>query len=103
MEFRVLGSLEVWDGPAQVEVGGTMRRALLALLVLRANEVIGKDRLIDDLWGDDVPRTAAASLHNHISRLRKALGQDRVSTRAWGYVLRVEPEEVDHLDGVPPG
>lgn len=95
MEIRILGSLEVWDGPRQIEIGGPKRRALLGLLVLHANEVVGKERLIDELWGEDAPRTAAASLHNHISRLRKSLGPDRLRTRAWGYALRVEPNEVD--------
>jgi len=95
MEFRVLGSLEIWDGSNQIEISGAKRRALLALLVLHANEVVGKDRLVDELWGERAPRTAAASLHNHISRLRKALGPDRLVTRSWGYVLRVQPEQID--------
>jgi DNA-binding SARP family transcriptional activator len=95
MEFRVLGSLEIWDGSNQIEISGAKRRALLALLVLQANEVVGKDRLVDELWGERAPRTAAASLHNHISRLRKALGPDRLVTRSWGYVLRVDAEQID--------
>ncbi len=95
MKFRVLGSLEIWDGPSQIEIKGAKRRAVLALLLLHANEVVGKDRLIDELWGENAPPTAAASLHNHISRLRKALGSERLVTRAWGYVLRVDPEEID--------
>jgi DNA-binding SARP family transcriptional activator len=95
MEFRVLGSFEAWDGDTQIAVGGSKRRAVLALLVLHANEVVGKDRLIDELWGESAPRNAAASLHNHISRLRKVLGPDCLITRAWGYVLRIDPEQVD--------
>jgi DNA-binding SARP family transcriptional activator len=95
MEVRVLGSLEIWDGKNQVEIAGAKRRAVLALLVLHANEVVAKDRLIDELWSESPPRTAAASLHNHVSRLRKALGPDRLITRAWGYVLRIDPKQVD--------
>lgn len=95
MEFRILGPFEVWAGSSQIEIGGTKRSALLALLVLRANEVVGRDRLIDELWGECPPRTAAASLHNHVSRLRKVLGPERLGTRASGYVLRVQPDEVD--------
>jgi DNA-binding SARP family transcriptional activator len=95
MEFRVLGPLEIWEGPRRVEIGGAKQRALLALLVLHANEIVGKDRLIDELWGEGAPRTAAASLHNYISRLRKVLGSERLVTRPWGYVLRIETEQVD--------
>ena len=76
MEFRILGPLEVVDGTTPVPIAGTKRRALLALLVLRANEVVRTDRLIDELWRDDAPRNADAALHNHVSRLRKAVGPD---------------------------
>jgi DNA-binding SARP family transcriptional activator len=95
MEFRILGSLEVWDGARQIDVRGAKRRAVLALLVLHANEVVGKDRLIDELWGENAPATAAAALHNHISRLRKVLGPEALATRAWGYVLRAHPDSID--------
>ena len=95
MDFRILGSLEVWDGDRQLELGGSKRRAVLALLVLHANEVVGTDRMINQLWGDRAPRNAAAALHTHVSRLRKELGADVLATRAWGYVLRTEPEAID--------
>jgi DNA-binding SARP family transcriptional activator len=95
MEFRILGGFEVWDGARQVDLRGAKRRALLAFLVLHANEVVGKDRLIDELWGESAPPAAAAALHNHISRLRKVLGPESLATRAWGYVLRVDPESID--------
>jgi DNA-binding SARP family transcriptional activator len=51
MEFRILGPLEVWDGERRVDLGGSKRRALLAFLLLHANEVVSTDRLIDQLWG----------------------------------------------------
>ncbi len=95
MDFRLLGSLEVWDGNVQIEIGGAKRRAVLALLLLHANEVVGTDQLIDELWGERAPKNAAASLHNHVSRLRKVLGPDLLATRAWGYVLRCDPERID--------
>src|SRR6266545_2239528 len=95
MEFRLLGSLEVWNGDVQIEIGGAKRRAVLALLLLHANEVVGTDQLIDELWGENAPKNAAASLHNHVSRLRKVLGSDLLATRAWGYVLRADPEQID--------
>ena len=95
MDFRILGSLEVWDGERLLELDGPKRRAVLAVLLLHANEVVGVDRLVDQLWGDKAPRNAAAALHTHVSRLRKELGPDILATRAWGYVLRTEPDAID--------
>jgi len=95
MDFRILGSLEVWDGERQIELAGPKRRAVLAFLLLHANEVVAVDRLVDQLWGEKAPRNAAAALQTHVSRLRKELGADVVATRAWGYVLRIEPGELD--------
>lgn len=95
MDFRILGPLEVWDGERQLELGGPKRRAVLALLLLHANEVVGVDRLADQLWGEKAPRNATAALHTHVSRLRKELGSEVVARRAWGYVLRTDPGEVD--------
>jgi DNA-binding SARP family transcriptional activator len=95
VEFRILGPLEVLDGDRPVEIAGSKRRAVLALLLLHANEVVRTERLIDDLWGDHAPRNAAAALHSHVSRLRKALGPDVLVRREWGYVLRTNPESFD--------
>ncbi|HEU5213991.1 MAG TPA: BTAD domain-containing putative transcriptional regulator [Gaiellaceae bacterium] len=95
MDFRILGPLEVWDGERQLELGGPKRRAVLALLLLHANEVVGVDRLVDQLWGEKAPRNATAALHTHVSRLRKELGPEIVARRAWGYVLRTEPGALD--------
>jgi DNA-binding SARP family transcriptional activator len=95
MEFRILGSLEVWEGERQLELAGPKRRAVLAYLLLHANEVVAVDRLVDQLWGEKAPRNAVAALHTHVSRLRKELGADVIARRAWGYVLRIEPEALD--------
>jgi DNA-binding SARP family transcriptional activator len=95
MEFRILGPLEVWDGGSQVSLGGPKPRALLTVLLLSPNEVISTDRLIDDIWGGDSLESAAAALRVNVSRLRKALPQDVLTTRSPGYVLRVEPDELD--------
>jgi DNA-binding SARP family transcriptional activator len=95
MDFRILGPLEVWDGERQLDLGGSKRRALLAFLLLHANEVVSTDRLVDQLWGANAPRNAAAALQTHVSRLRKELGPDAVATRAWGYVLRTDPGTID--------
>ena len=95
MEFRILGPLEVWDGGAEVSLGGPKPRALLAVLLLHPNEVVSVDRLIDELWGEDSPGDAAAALRVNVSRLRKTLPQDVLTTRSPGYVIRVEPDELD--------
>jgi predicted ATPase/DNA-binding SARP family transcriptional activator len=95
MEFRILGPLEASDGGRQVSLGGPKLRALLALLLLHPNEVVPADRLIDELWGEDSPEDAAAALRVNVSRLRKALAGDVLTTRSPGYVLRVEPDALD--------
>jgi DNA-binding SARP family transcriptional activator len=95
MEFRILGPLEVWDGGGEVSLGGPKPRALLALLLLRPNELVPADRLIDELWGEEAPERATAALRVNISRLRKALPQDVLTTKSPGYVIRVEPDALD--------
>jgi DNA-binding SARP family transcriptional activator len=95
MEFRILGPLEAWDQDGEVSLGGPKPRALLALLLLHPNEVVPADRLIDELWGKDSPEDAAAALRVNVSRLRKALPQDVLTTRSPGYLVRVEPDELD--------
>ena len=95
MEFRILGPLEVWDQGGEVPLGGHKLRALLAVLLLHPNEVVPVDRLIDELWGEDSPERAVAALRVNVSRLRKALPRDVLTTRSPGYVIRVEPNELD--------
>jgi DNA-binding SARP family transcriptional activator len=95
MEFRILGPLEAWDEGRELSLGGPKPRALLALLLLNANEVIPADRLIDELWGEDSPEDAEAALRVNISRLRKLLPQDVLTTRSPGYLVRVEPDALD--------
>jgi DNA-binding SARP family transcriptional activator len=73
MEFRILGPLEVLQEGRAVALGGSRQRALLAVLLLHANETLTTDRLIDELWGEHAPPTAAKAVHVHVSRLRKAL------------------------------
>jgi DNA-binding SARP family transcriptional activator len=95
MEFRILGPLEVWNEGGEVALGGPKPRALLAVLLVHPNEVVPADRLIDELWGEDSPERAAAALRVNVSRLRKALPEDVLTTRSPGYIVRVEPDELD--------
>jgi DNA-binding SARP family transcriptional activator/ABC-type transport system substrate-binding protein len=96
MEFRLLGPVEAVREGRPLALGGAKPRALLALLLLHANEVVSRDRLIDALWGDREPGTAGHSLDVQVSRLRKAFEPDELlTTRGGGYVLEVEPELID--------
>ena len=102
MDFRILGPLEVLDDGRSLALAGSKPRALLALLLLHANETLTTDRLIEELWGERAPAGAAKTLQMHISRLRKALagsdGSGRASpivTRERGYELALDPEQLD--------
>jgi DNA-binding SARP family transcriptional activator len=97
LEFRLLGPLEVRDGEREIQVPRQKQRALLAALLLRAGQVVSKDRLVADVWGDDAPRMATAALQNTLSQLRRILGDGLLVTRAPGYMLEVDPDQVDFL------
>jgi DNA-binding SARP family transcriptional activator len=95
MDFRLLGPLEVADDEHRLVLGGVKQRLVLAMLLLHANEVVSTDRLLEGLWGEAPPATAAKSIQLYISRLRRVFGPGRLATRTPGYVLRVEPSELD--------
>src|SRR6186713_2270928 len=95
MEFRILGPLEVLEEDRPVALGGSKQRALLASLLLRANEVVSRDRLIDELWGASPPATAPTALQVYVSQLRKALGRELILTQPPGYAIPVGDGERD--------
>ena len=95
MEFRILGPLEVVDDGRPVPIRRGKEQALLAYLLLYANEIVPSGRLIDALWDERPPPTASKILQNAVSHLRKELGEGRLLTRDPGYVLRVEKGELD--------
>jgi predicted ATPase/DNA-binding SARP family transcriptional activator len=96
MEFRILGPLEVRGEFGAVALGGTKPRAVLAILLLHANEPVSAERLALALWGDDAPPSATKTVQVHVSRLRKALGDPQaIVTTPTGYRLRVRPDELD--------
>ena len=94
MEYRILGPVEVkLEGPP-LSVKGKKPRALLTLLILRRNEPVPTELLIEDLWGDKAPATAANTLQVYVSQLRKILG-DRLTREGSAYRLRIDPGELD--------
>jgi YVTN family beta-propeller protein len=95
VEFAVLGPVGARRDGRELPLGGPKQRALLAILLLHANEAVSRDRLIDGLWGERPPPSAAHTLDNNVSRLRKALGDARLTTRPPGYLLHLEPDELD--------
>ncbi|GAB3407719.1 AfsR/SARP family transcriptional regulator [Flindersiella endophytica] len=98
MRFHVLGPLEVWHDDQQLAVGGPQQRALLAVLLLYANHVTSSDQLIAYLWAEQPPPTARGLLQGCVAGLRRALRHDeeqRLLTRAPGYLLDVRPGELD--------
>ena len=95
MEFRILGPLEVVDEGRPVSIRRGKEQALLAYLLLHANEVVPSGTLIDVLWDERPPTTALKILQNGVSHLRKQLGNGRLETRDPGYLLRVEKDELD--------
>ena len=94
MEFRILGPISASRDGEELPLGGRKPRALLAMLLLGANAPVSRDRLIDGLWGE--PRGSVAhSLEDYVSRLRKVIGAERLERRPPGYLLSVEPGELD--------
>ena len=96
-DFRILGELEVLRDGAPVNLGSPRQRALIARLLINPGEVVSTDRLVEDLWLGDVPETVRHTLHVYVSRVRKALGDDRtkLQRRGTGYCFSVEPDELD--------
>jgi DNA-binding SARP family transcriptional activator len=105
MQYRLLGPLEAVDGARPLALGGGKQRALLALLLLAANRVVSVEQIIDELWGENPPDTAANAVQVHVASLRRILEPGRsggaatavLVTRSPGYLLRVEPDNVDVL------
>jgi peptide/nickel transport system substrate-binding protein len=90
LEFRILGPLEVANGDGSLALPAGKPRALLAILLLSRGQVVSVDRLVDELWGERPPPTAAKNVQGYVARLRRALGDGALLTQAPGYALRVE-------------
>ncbi|HEX4679659.1 MAG TPA: BTAD domain-containing putative transcriptional regulator [Gaiellaceae bacterium] len=95
LEFRTLGELEVFDGEKAVPIQGAIQRSVLALLLMRPNAVVRTEDVVDEVWGLPAPETAAKMVQNAVSKLRKSGFAAVLATRAGGYMLRVDPDEID--------
>jgi WD40 repeat protein/DNA-binding SARP family transcriptional activator len=93
--FRILGPLEVDVGGDTIRLGGPKQRAVLAHLVLRANQLVPVETLIDQIWPAEPPERARNVIQTYVSHLRKALGHDRIESSGPGYRLRLDPSELD--------
>ena len=102
MKVGLLGPLEIEGPGGRVSIGSAKERLVLALLLLRANEVVPRDALVDALWGDDPPATAVKTLQAYVARVRRALRvagmADALGTRDPGYVLRIPAGSIDVTD-----
>jgi DNA-binding SARP family transcriptional activator len=94
-EFRVLGPLAVVEDGRSIPLDRQRLRSLLGFLLLHANEPVSSDKVIDEVWGPNPPKTAGASLQNYVSRLRKAIGAEQLLSVPGGYLLRIDPEQFD--------
>src|SRR6266700_5667585 len=105
MRFGILGPLAAERDGRPLDVGRYKQRALLIALLVEANDVVPVDRLLEWLWPGEHAPAAAATLHSYVSRLRRVLEPERAPravasllvTRAPGYLLRVDPDQVDAL------
>src|SRR3954454_12117277 len=95
MEFRILGSIEVVGEDGPLPLGAPKQRALLAFLLLNANTVVSRDRLVDALWGAEPPKSAVSSLQVYVHGLRRALGGERIERHGTGYRLHLDPSALD--------
>src|SRR5690242_15063292 len=94
---RLLGPLEAVTDGRPVELTAGRLRSLLAVLAVSAGQTVSVGRLAAALWGEELPGNTRRSVQTYLVRLRSALGQYRISTRAGGYVLHADPDDVDVL------
>ncbi|QUF05504.1 AAA family ATPase [Actinosynnema pretiosum subsp. pretiosum] len=103
LRVALLGPVRAWLGETEVDVGAARRRAVFAVLAVRAGQTVARDELVDGVWGDAPPATAGASLYTYVSGLRRAFDPDRshraatgvIDSVGAGYALRLEPDGLD--------
>jgi DNA-binding SARP family transcriptional activator/class 3 adenylate cyclase/tetratricopeptide (TPR) repeat protein len=95
MDFRILGPLEVAKDGQALTLGAAKQQVVLAVLLLHRNELVSVSRLIDELWGEGPPATAAKVVQGYVSGLRKILGAETITTGTGGYFARVDSDCLD--------
>lgn len=95
VRFLVLGPVEASGEQGPLPLGGRKQRLVLAHLIVRANQVVPTDVLIDEVWDEEPPDSARSTLQGYVSRLRRAIGSDRIEGHASAYVLHASAGEVD--------
>lgn len=100
MRYEILGPLRVVDEGGSSFISARKMEILLAVLLIRSDQVVATDQLMAEIWGDQIPRRAAAGLHVYISQLRKFLCRpyrpgSPIVTRPPGYLLRLGSDEFD--------
>jgi DNA-binding SARP family transcriptional activator len=100
LRLEVLGQLRAWLDDVELDLGQPMQRGLLTILSIHVNELLSRDTLVDELWGENPPQTAVNSVHTYIKGLRQAFGADErwIVTEASAYRLDLAPSQIDlHL------
>jgi YVTN family beta-propeller protein len=100
VRVEILGSLQVRENGRQLSIGSGRQRALLALLVLHNGETVSSDRLVDALWGERPPATAAKVLQGYVSQLRRVLPEGAIETRGSGYALRAAETDASTFEAL---
>lgn len=105
MQVKLLGTLQLLDDDISLRISGEKLRAIIGVLALNPNRPVSRAELIDELWGENLPRDAENSLHGHIARLRRTIAvhtgrrspKDLIETSYSGYVINVSESDVDAL------
>lgn len=96
MDFGVLGPLTVWRAGVPLELGTPKGRILLAVLLSRPGRPVSDDALVEAVWGEEQPESAAKNVRTYVHRLRHRLGDPgRIAREGGGYLLRADRAEVD--------
>ena len=111
MDYRILGPFEIVGDEGSIDIAAPTQREILACLVLNANRVVSTDQLLENIWGEERPKSGLKTLRYHISKLRDSIQPDRrpkqkclIVTQPPGYLLETEPDLIDavrfehHLD-----
>ena len=100
MQIRLLGTVDVDLDDRPLKLAGPKQRAVLSMLALSANSTVSVERLIEGLWGEEPPPTAAKMIQQYVSQLRRLLGENgatQIATHGRGYELQIDPAAVDAL------